>query len=352
VVWSFVYLTLRRAFALILLCLRSAEAKEIQILVLRHELAVLRRQHPQPRLQPTDRALLAALSRLLPKARWSVFLVRPETLLRWHRRMVRRQWTYRPLPPAGLRSPSRCSSWSFALPARTSGGATSGSTASCSISAGGCRPARSGECCAPTTLTRRPDAPRTTWRSFLRQQAVGIVACDFFTVDTIFLRRVYVLFFIELGSRRVHLGGITDHPTGLWVAQQARNLLVNLGDQAAAWRFLVHDLDAKFTRVFDDVWRSTGIEIIRTPLQAPNANAYAGRWVGTVRRECLDQLLIVGRRQLVRVLRATSSITTSAAPTAAWPMRRRCRRSVPKRGAGQLGPTAAPRRPRWVDPRV
>jgi putative transposase len=149
-------------------------------------------------------------------------------------------------------------------------------------------------------------APRrgaANWRSFLRQQAAGIVACDFFTVDTVFLRRVYVLFFIELGSRRVHLAGVTDHPTGLWVAQQARNLVTVLGDQATAFTFLIRDRDAKFTRAFDDVWRSAGVEVIRAPVQAPNANAVAERWVGTVRRECLDQLLIVGCQQLVRVLR-------------------------------------------------
>jgi putative transposase len=149
-------------------------------------------------------------------------------------------------------------------------------------------------------------APRrapTSWRSFLRQQAAGILACDFFTVDTVFLRRVYVLFVIELGSRRVHLAGVTAHPTGLWVAQQARNRVAVLGDQTTAWKFLIRDRDAKFTRVFDDGWRSTRAEIILTPVRAPNANAIAERWVGTVRRECLDQLLIVGRQQLVRVLR-------------------------------------------------
>jgi putative transposase len=129
------------------------------------------------------------------------------------------------------------------------------------------------------------------------------VACDFFTVDTIWLRRVYVLFFIELASRRVHLAGVTDHPTGLWVAQQARNLVSVLGDQATAFKFLIRDRDAKFATAFDDVWRSTGAEIIRTPVQAPDANAYAERWVGTVRRECLDRLLVVGCQHLARVLR-------------------------------------------------
>ena len=117
------------------------------------------------------------------------------------------------------------------------------------------------------------------------------------------MRRVYVLFFVEFASRRVHLAGATDHPTGPWVTQQARNLLASLGDQEVAWRFLIRDRDTKFTRVFDDVWRSTGAEVICTPVRAPNANAFAERWVGTVRRECLDQLLIVGRQQLVRVLR-------------------------------------------------
>jgi putative transposase len=117
----------------------------------------------------------------------------------------------------------------------------------------------------------------------------------------VFLRRLYVLFVIELGSRRVHLAGVTAHPTGPWVAQQARNLLVALGDRAAAFRFLIRDRDTRFTRAFDDVWRSTGAEIICTPIRAPNANAVAERWVGTVRQECLDHRLIVGRQHLMLI---------------------------------------------------
>jgi hypothetical protein len=200
VVWSFGYLALRRALELILLCFRSTEAKEIEILVLRHELAVLRRRHPRLRLKPTDRALLAALSRLLPRDRWSVFLVQPGTLLRWHRRMVAHRWTY-PTNPTGrppiaeevqqlvVRLARENPRWGYQRlhgELLRLGRRVSASSIRRVLRAHGLDPA-----------SRR--AP-TTWRSFLRQQATGIVACDFFTVDTVFLWRVYVLRFIELGK--------------------------------------------------------------------------------------------------------------------------------------------------------
>jgi len=127
------------------------------------------------------------------------------------------------------------------------------------------------------------------------------MACDFFTVDTVWLQRLYVLFFIELDTRRVHLAGVTAHPDGAWVAQQARNLLPMLGNRRP--RFLIRDRDGKFTRAFDDVFSSEGTEALMTPVQAPNANAYAERWIRTVRAECLDWLLIVGRGHLEQVLR-------------------------------------------------
>jgi putative transposase len=159
-----------------------------------------------------------------------------------------------------------------------------------------------------TTLRRHrlDPAPRrttTTWRAFLRQQAAGIVACDFFTVDTISLRRLYVLYFIELDTRRVHLAGVTAHPNGAWVTQQARNLLVALGERGWRLRFVLRDHDAKFSRSFDDVFCAEGAEMLVTPVQTPNANAYAERWIRTVRTECLDWLLIVGRGHLEQVLR-------------------------------------------------
>jgi putative transposase len=147
-------------------------------------------------------------------------------------------------------------------------------------------------------------APRRSgpsWREFLHRQAASMVACDSFTVETISLRRLYVLFFIELESRYVHLAGRTTNPTGAWVTQQARNL--SFSGVFERMRFLIHDRDSKFTSAFDEVFRCEGIKVIHTPIRAPQANAYAERFVRTVRVECLDWLLILGRRHLERVLR-------------------------------------------------
>jgi transposase InsO family protein len=141
-----------------------------------------------------------------------------------------------------------------------------------------------------------------TWREFLRSQAAACLATDFFTVETIFLRRLYVLFFIELDTRRVHLAGATTRPTGAWVTQQARNLSMALGEQLRGRRFLIRDRDTKFTAAFDEVFHSEGLRTIRTPIRAPQANAYAERFVGTIRRDCLDWTLIRGRRHLAAVL--------------------------------------------------
>jgi putative transposase len=168
-------------------------------------------------------------------------------------------------------------------------------------------------CGSPATtvakILRQADVPPAgaraglCWRAFLRAQAQSMIACDFFTVETLWLGRLYVLFFIELGSRRVHLAGCTANPSGTWTAQQARQLAWSLSERLTPIRFLVHDRDSKFSRVFDEAFRSDGVEIIRTPFRAPQANAFAERWVGTVRRDCLDWILIVSRQQLERVLR-------------------------------------------------
>jgi putative transposase len=297
------YLTLCRCIQLLAMLARGDAAKDLEILVLRHQLTVLRRQVARPRLEPADRALLAALSRALPRCHWSCFFVKPDTLLRWHRRLVAGAWTYphcRPgRPPLDqelqqliIRLASENPRWGYQ---RIKGELL---RLGLRVSATAIR----------TTLHRHgldptPRRTATTWRAFLRQQAAGIVACDFFTVDTVWLRRLYVLFFIELDTRRVHLAGVTANPNAAWVTQQARNLLLLLEEQRRRVRFLIRDRDGKFCRGFDDVFRSEGVEVLLTPVQAPNANAYAERWVRTVRTECLDWLLIVGRGHLERILR-------------------------------------------------
>jgi putative transposase len=151
-------------------------------------------------------------------------------------------------------------------------------------------------------LQPAPERSDSSWRAFLRAQAASVLACDFLSVETAFLQRVYVLFFISLATRRIEYIACTPNPGGHWTAQQARNLVMQLGDQQP-FRFLIHDCDTKFSHAFDEVFRSEGIKVIRTPVQAPNANAYAERWIRTIRADCLDRILILGRRHLEHVLR-------------------------------------------------
>jgi putative transposase len=297
------YLTVCRSVQLLVLLAHGEAAKDLELLVLRHQITVLRRQLPRPKLEPADRALLAAVSRALPRTRWSCFFVRPETLLRWHRRLIAGAWTYphrqTGRPPLDqdvqqliIRMAKENPTWGYQ---RIRGELL---RLGVQVSATAIR----------TTLRRHrlDPAPRraaTSWQAFLRRQAAGIMACDFFTVDTIWLRRLYVLFFIEHKTRRVHLTGVTANPDGAWVTQQARNLLLVLGEQGRRVRFLLHDRDAKFSRSFDDVFRSEGGQVLMTPVRAPKANAYAERWVRTVRAECLDWLLVLGRAHLEQILR-------------------------------------------------
>ena len=239
----------------------------------------------------------------MPRRSWQAFLVTPETLLRWHRRIVACRWTYphrRPgRPPVDqevrqltLRLAQENSHWGYVRivgELRKLGIMVSATLVRNVLARAGIPPA--------------PERGASSWRSFLRQHGNSILACDLFTVDTVWLRRLYVLFFVSIETRRVEYVACTSKPDMSWMTQQARNLLMDLDDGRRRPRFLVHDRDTKFSRAFDGIFRSEGIEIVRTPIQAPNANAYAERWVGSVRRECLDRLLIFGRRQLEHVLR-------------------------------------------------
>ena len=303
-IFSIVYLVVRCLLRCLIVRGRLEVSKDAELLVLRHENAVLRRQAGRVRYQPGDRLWLAALSRLIPRQRWGqVFNVTPATLLAWHRRLVARKWDY-----ASRRRPGRPS--------------TAAAIRKLVIRIATDNPAwghrrvqgelvKLGYPIAASTVWQilhdagiGPAPRRTgpTWRQFLTAQARGILAINFVHVDTVLLRRLYALIVIEHGTRRAHLAGITASPDGAWTTQAARNFLMDLGQRATSAKFLIRDRAGQFTSSFDAVFLAEGIRILASPPQAPRANAFAERWVRTARAEVTDRMLIAGSRHLRAVL--------------------------------------------------
>lgn len=285
---------------------RSDLSKEAELHVLRHENQVLRRQlGGRPRWDHADRLWLAALSRLVQRRRWvEVLPVTPATILRWHRQLVAQKWTFsdrRRSGRPGTRRPVRALIVRMARENPTWGHrriqgelARLGYTIAAStvweiLHGAGIEPA--------------PRRAGPTWRQFLAAQAQAIIACDFLVVETILLKRLYVLVFIEHGTRRLHLAGVSALPSGAWTVQQARNLVMDLGNRLFGLRFLIHDRDPLFTSAFREVFTAEGLRTITTLPRTPRMNAICERVIGTLRRELLDRILILSERHLALVLR-------------------------------------------------
>jgi putative transposase len=304
VILSVAYLLVRNVLGCLLVLTRREASKDAELLVLRHENAVLRRQIGRGRYQPTDRLWLAALSRLIPPHRQGeVFAVTPATLLAWYRRLVARKWDYASRRRPG-RPPTAAATRKLVIRMATENPTWGHRRVQGEL-------VRLGHPIAASTVWQIlhdagiDPAPRRkgpTWKQFLTAQARGIVAADFVHVDTILLQRIYALIVIEHGTRRVHLAGITANPDGAWTTQAARNFLMDIGQRAASVRFLIRDRAGQFTDSFDAVFQADGIRILASPPQAPRANAICERIIGTLRREVLDRLLIVNEHHLRQVL--------------------------------------------------
>jgi putative transposase len=282
----------------------SGDSRDAEILALRHQILVLQRQIGRPRFNDTDRTILSLLGSAMDRARrHNAFLIaRPETVLRWHRRLIARHWTQPPTTPRGrppidpeirrltIRLARQNPNWGYRRihgELVRLGHAIAASTVWKLLRAAGIDP------------TRGRTGP--TWSAFLHSQSKAIIATDFACVDTALLRRFHVLFVIEHATRRVHLAGITTNPTGPWTTQAARNLMMRLGD-SHPFRFLIRDGAGQFTSSFDNVLSTSGITAIRTPPRSPQANAFAERWVRTLRHELLDRTIIWNEHQLRRLL--------------------------------------------------
>jgi putative transposase len=297
----------------VLLRRRAEREKDLEILLLRRQLAMMEHKQTRPlRMSRVDRLTLAVLTVQFKTATgWSlkqlaqvVRVFQPETVLKWHRELVRRKWTFQQSKRGGRPPTPRELERLIVRLAKENldwgNGKIQGELLKLGFEV-------SDETVA--NILRRhgippvPErCPSPSWQNLMTHYKEQILACDFFTVGTLFLQTLYVLFFIELSTRRVYLAGCTTHPTSGWVTQQARQITWDLEERTPTLRFLIHDRDTQFTNTFDTVFRAEGMHIIRTPVRAPNATAFAERWVRTVRHECLNKLLIVTESHLRRVL--------------------------------------------------
>lgn len=272
----------------------------VEVVMLRHEGLVLRRQIHRPALDPADRALLSVLWRLLGRRHMGHRLVQPATLLRWHRDLVARRWTYPPswttTSPGGHHRARRPTGH---LESKLGYRRIHGELVVMGVALA---PSSVWAILKRSGIDPTPRRSDLSWAEFLTAQAKGLVACDFFTVDTVVFRRLYVLFFIDHDKRLVRIAGITANPNADWVIQQSRNLCGLLSEQGEGVGFLIRDRDTKFTASFDAVFVAEDIAVIKAPVRAPRANAITERFVRTIRRECLDRMLILGRRHLQAVL--------------------------------------------------
>ncbi len=294
---------------------RAERHKDIEILLLHHQLRVLQRLQPKPpQVSRWEKLALAVLAHKLAhlgqrtkaKLDQTLLLFKPATMLGWHRQLVRRKWTFRQPPwlPRRQSDPEvvKLLLRVAAENARWGYGRLHGELLKLGY--------KIGRSTVRDILKRQriPPAPErskagSNWSSFLRHHAEQILCCDFFTVETAWLRTLYVFFFLELGSRRVHFAGCTAHPTAEWVTQQARQLTWTLQDEHKPIKYLIRDRDAKFANSFDNVFKAGDVEIIRTPYRAPRANAFAERWVRSARSECLDQVLVLNEAHLRHLMK-------------------------------------------------
>ncbi|MBV9763700.1 MAG: transposase [Acidobacteriaceae bacterium] len=301
---SILYQLVRGLLGLTVMLARRDLSKDAELLVLRHENTVLRRQVARVHYTPVDRVWLAALSRLVRRRRWpAVFAVTPATILAWHRRLVSRKWDYTARRRPG-RPPTAMAIKKLVIRMATENPTWGHRRVQGELVRLGHRIAASTvwQILHDASLDPAPRRSGPTWRQFLTSQAKTVLAVDFMHVDTVLLRRLYALIAVEHGSRRAHLLGVTAHPTGAWTTQAARNLMMDLSERGATITFLLRDRDCRFTEAFDAVFAADGIRILTSPPRAPRANAICERMIGTLRRELLDRVLILNERHLRRIL--------------------------------------------------